>query len=248
MTTLFVSDLHLSQQRPEKLNLFKKLLAGPAKNVDAFYILGDLFDDFWIGCDDNRPPNPEIIEILYKYSSHEGTQLYLMRGNRDFHINKKFAIATGCQIINDPTEIYLDDEKVLLMHGDTLCTHDEKYQNWRKFITNSLIKWIYSVMPLMLRQYIAYGVRGHTEKVVKNKPPEIIDVSQDAVISEINKHNVRTLIHGHTHQEAIHKIKSNGTSARRIVLGDWYEQDSILIHDKNGFRFERVENYIKNNA
>ena len=247
MTTLFVSDLHLSQHRLEKLNLFKKLLAGPAKNADAFYILGDLFDDFWIGCDDTRPPNPEIIEILRSYSSHENTRLYLMRGNRDFHINKKFSIATGCQIINDPTKICLGNEKILLMHGDTLCTRDKNYQNWRKFITNSLIKWIYSIMPLMLREYIAHGVRGHTAKVVKNKPPEITDVSHDVVIDEINKHNVNTLIHGHTHRQAIHKVETNEVLARRIVLGDWYEQDSILIYDKNGFRFERVENYITNN-
>tara|TARA_B100000586_G_scaffold89168_1_gene63363 strand:- start:5 stop:748 length:744 start_codon:yes stop_codon:yes gene_type:complete len=247
MITLFVSDLHLSQQRPEKVDLFKKLLAGPAKNADAFYILGDLFDDFWIGCDDMRPPNPEIIATLREYSNYKNTQLYLMRGNRDFHINEKFAVATGCQIINDPTEIYLDNEKVLLMHGDTLCTYDEKYQNWRKFITNSLVKWIYSIMPLVLRQYIAHGVRGHTAKVVKNKPPEIIDVSQDSVINEIRKHDVTTLIHGHTHRQGIHKLETNEISAQRIVLGDWYEQDSILIFDKNDFRFERIESYIKNN-
>ena len=102
-----------------------------------------------------------------------------MRGNRDFHIDKNFATTTGCKIINDPTEIYLDNEKILLMHGDTLCADDTKYQNWRKFITNSLIKWVYSVMPLRLRQYIARGVRDYTAEAVKSKSPEIIDVSQN---------------------------------------------------------------------
>ena len=99
MTTLFVSDLHLSQDRPDKLDLFKRLLMGPAKYADAFYILGDLFDDFWIGCDDARPPNPEIIAILREYSNYKNTQLYLMRGNRDFHIDKNFAVTTGCKIM-----------------------------------------------------------------------------------------------------------------------------------------------------
>lgn len=247
MTILFVSDLHLSHQRPEKIDLFRKLLEGPAKNANAFYILGDLFDDFWIGCDDMRAPNPEIIEILHNYSSHDNTQLYLMRGNRDFHINKNFSVATGCKIIKDPTEIYLNNEKVLLMHGDTLCKDDIRYQNWRKFITNTLIKWIYSIMPLVLRQYIANGVRGYTAQAVKKKSPEIIDVSQDSVISEMNEHGVTTLIHGHTHRQAIHELETNGILAKRIVLGDWYEQDSVLIYNDNDFRFERVENYIKNN-
>ena len=144
-------------------------------------------------------------------------------------------------------EIYLDNEKILLMHGDTLCADDTKYQNWRKFITNSLIKWVYSVMPLRLRQYIARGVRDYTAEAVKSKSPEIIDVSQNSVVEVISKGNVKTLIHGHTHRQGIHKLTINGSSAKRIVLGDWYEQDSILIYDKKDFRFERVEDYIAGN-
>ena len=133
------------------------------------------------------------------------------------------------------------------MHGDTLCADDTKYQNWRKFITNSLIKWVYSVMPLRLRQYIARGVRDYTAEAVKSKSPEIIDVSQNSVVEVISKGNVKTLIHGHTHRQGIHKLTINGSSAKRIVLGDWYEQDSILIYDKKDFRFERVEDYITSN-
>jgi len=245
MTTLFVSDLHLSQQRPKKIELFKKLLTGPALKADAFYILGDLFDDFWIGCDDTRSTNQEIIKILKDYSEFKNVNLYIMRGNRDFHLNKKFANITGCKIINDPTEIYLNQKKVLLMHGDTLCTDDTKYQYWRTFITNPITKLFYSIMPLSIRHYIAYGVRGYTAKAVKKKPPEIIDVSKETVIKVIREHRVETLIHGHTHRKAMHKIQINGLSAKRIVLGDWYKEDCVLIYDKNGFRFERIENFIE---
>ena len=247
MTTLFISDLHLSQDRPEKLSLFKKLLMGPAKNAAAIYILGDLFDEFWIGCDNTRPPNSEIMAILREYTNYDNTQLYIMRGNRDFHINKDFADFTGCKIINDPAEIYLNNEKILLMHGDTLCTDDVKYQNWRKFITNPLIKWIYSIMTLALRQRIAYGVRGYTAQAVKNKSPEITDVSQNSVINTMRNHDVATLIHGHTHRKAMHKLEIDGVPAKRIVLGDWYILDSVLIYNETGFRFERVANYINNN-
>ena len=245
MTTLFVSDLHLSQQRPEKLKLFKKLLLGPAIKADAFYILGDLFDDFWIGCDDIRSTNQEIIKILQNYTEKEKVNLYLMRGNRDFHLNKKFAELTGCKIIKDPTNIYLNEEKILLMHGDTLCTDDVKYQYWRKFITNPLIKLFYSKMPLSVRQLIAYGVRGYTTKAIKKKSPEIIDVSDKAVIKAIRDHEVKTLIHGHTHKRAIHHIDIDGLSAKRIVLGDWYKEDWVLIYDKNDFKFQRIADYIK---
>lgn len=247
MTTLFISDLHLSSQRPEKLALFKKLMAGPAKKADAFYILGDLFDDFWIGCDDQHLPNPEVISTLHNYSNDKQTQLFIMRGNRDFHLNEDFARATGCELIDDPSEIVLDGKKVLIMHGDSLCTDDVKYQNWRRFITNPFVKWIYSIMPLVLRKRIAHGVRAYTAEAVQKKLPEIIDVSQISVVETMNSFDVTTLIHGHTHRQAMHEIEINGKPATRIVLGDWYEQDCILIHDERGFRFERVEDYIKSN-
>jgi UDP-2,3-diacylglucosamine hydrolase len=245
MTTLFVSDLHLSGQRPEKLALFKRLMTGPALKADAFYILGDLFDDFWIGCDDDHPPNQEVISILRDYSANSSTQLFIMRGNRDFHLNQEFANATACTLIEDPTEIMLDDKKVLLMHGDTLCTDDVKYQKWRRFITNPIIKWIYFIMPLTLRTRISRNVRGYAAEAVQKKAPEIIDVTETAVLDTLKNFSVETLIHGHTHRQARHEIKFNNTQATRFVLGEWFEQDCVLVHDKTAFRFERVDDYIK---
>ncbi len=247
MTTLFVSDLHLSDQRPYKLELFKKLLTGPALEAEALYILGDLFDDFWIGCDDQHPPNPEIISVLGEYSNNNQTQLFIMRGNRDFHLNDEFAKATGCTLIDDPTEIKLNGNKALLMHGDTLCADDVKYQKWRKFITHPFIKWFYFIMPFSLRKRIARGVRSYTAEAVQKKAPEIIDVSQDTVLETMNKFGIEALIHGHTHRQGIHDIDLNGTAAQRIVLGDWYKDDCVLIHNKAGFRFARIEDYNSNN-
>lgn len=247
MTTLFVSDIHLSHQRPDKLTLFKKLLTSPALQADALYILGDLFEDFWIGCDDQLPPNPEIITALRDYSNHEHTQLFIMRGNRDFHLNNEFTTATGCTLIDDPTEIVLNDKKILLMHGDTLCTDDVKYQKWRKFITHPFVKWIYFIMPFTLRKRIARDVRSYAADAVQKKSPEITDVSQETVLQTMKVFSVETLIHGHTHRQAIHDIDLNGTTAQRFVLGDWYEKDCVLIHDETGFKFERVEDYINSN-
>lgn len=246
MTTLFISDLHLSHQRSDKLELFKEFLIGPAQQAEAIYILGDLFEDFWIGCDDQLSPNPEIISALRDYSNIKNTQLFIMRGNRDFHLNNEFATATGSTLINDPTEIVLNDKKILIMHGDTLCTDDVKYQKWRKFITHPLVKWVYFIMPFSLRKRIARDVRSYTVDAVQKKSPKITDVAQKTVLETMKDFNVETLIHGHTHRQAIHEVDLNGTAAQRIVLGDWYEKDCVLIHDKSGFRFERIEDYINN--
>ncbi|MAS81711.1 MAG: UDP-2,3-diacylglucosamine diphosphatase [Legionellales bacterium] len=245
MTTLFVSDLHLSILRPEKLALFMRLMTGPAIKADAFYILGDLFDDFWIGCDDEYYPNQEVISILREYSANSSTKLFIMRGNRDFHLNQEFANATSCTLIEDPTEIILDDQKVLLLHGDTLCTDDVKYQKWRRFITNPFVKWLYSVMSLKLRTHISRKVRGYSVEAVQKKAPEIIDVTKKSVLDTLKKFNVNTLIHGHTHRQARHEIKLNDTRAIRFVLGEWFEKDCVLVHDKKKFRFERVDDYVK---
>ncbi len=244
MTTLFVSDLHLSHQRPDKLTLFKTFLAEPARKADALYILGDLYEDFWIGVDDTLSPNPEIISALRDFSNHTNTQLFIMCGNRDFHLNNEFAKETGCILISDPTEITLGKKKVLLMHGDTLCTADVKYQKWRRFITHPFIKWIYSIMPYSLRKKIARNVRSYAADAVQKKPAAIIDVTEHTVIETIKKFNIEVLIHGHTHRQAIHDISTEDVNAKRIVLGDWYEDDCVLIHDDNGYRFERIENYI----
>ena len=246
MTVLFVSDLHLSAERPEKLSLFKQLMQGPAKTADAFYILGDLFDQFWIGCDDSQSPNPEIITILKDYTSTSKTPLFIIRGNRDFHLDSQFAEITGCHLIDDPSEIRLNDEKILLMHGDTLCTDDTKYQQWRCFITHPFVKWIYALFPLGFRKHIAHNVRSYTAEAVRKKSAEITDVSQKTVVNTMQQHKVQTIIHGHTHRQAMHEFDLDGKNVRRIVLGDWYEQDCILIYDETGFRFERVENYIRN--
>jgi UDP-2,3-diacylglucosamine hydrolase len=247
MTTLFVSDLHISHQRPEKLALFKAFLAGPARKADALYILGDLYDNFWIGCDDQHPPNQEIISALRDYSNQEDTQLFIMRGNRDFHLNNEFANTTGCTLIEDPHELVLAGEKVLLMHGDTLCTDDVKYQKWRKFITNPFVKWVYFIMPFVLRKKIARDVRSYAADAVQKKHPEITDVTQSTVLKTMKDFEVKTLIHGHTHRQGIHEVDLNGRSGKRIVLGDWYEQDCVLIHNDDGFRLERVDDYISNN-
>jgi len=247
MTTLFVSDLHLSHQRPDKLALFKNFLDSSANKADALYILGDLFDDFWIGCDDQHPPNPEVISALRDFTDNTNTSLFIMRGNRDFHLNNEFAKATGCTLIDDPTEITLADKKVLLMHGDTLCTDDIKYQKWRSFITHRFIKWIYFIMPFGLRKRIARDVRSYAADAVQKKSPEITDVTEASVIETIKAFNVETLIHGHTHRQAIHEVDLDGTTAKRIVLGDWYESDCVLIYDETGFNLSRIDDYINNN-
>jgi UDP-2,3-diacylglucosamine hydrolase len=243
MQTLFISDLHLSDERPDKINLFKRLLRGPALDAEALYILGDLFEA-WAGDDDITPPHPEVIAELSEFTL-AGGRLYLMRGNRDYLMGEQFAHKTGGQLIADPTLIDLYGTKTLIMHGDTLCTSDIKYQVFRRIINNRFSIGQFLLLPYSLRQKIWHGIRNITRKTTARKPHYIIDVSQSAVEKVMIKYDVLTLIHGHTHHEAVHEFDLGGHTAQRYVLSDWYKKDGVLIADNSGLRMMRVEEYLQ---
>ena len=150
MHTLFISDLHLCQERPDKLELFRRLLRGKARQAGALYILGDLFEA-WAGDDDNTPPHQAIISELAEFS-RSGTPLYFMRGNRDFLAGRDFARKTGAELIEDPTAIMLGEQKTLLMHGDTLCTGDTSYQLYRKLVNNPVTRRLFLCLPFFIRK------------------------------------------------------------------------------------------------
>lgn len=242
MTTLFISDLHLCAERPEKLALFKSLLQGPARGAESLYILGDLFEA-WAGDDDSTPPHGEIIAELTTYTQ-SGGQLFVMRGNRDYLMSKRFAENTGGQLLNDETLITLNGEKILLMHGDTLCTEDVKYQIFRRIINNVVSRNIFMQFPYALRTKIWHKIRGAAKRSAEKKSEYLNDVQQATVEAKMKKYDVLCLIHGHTHRQAIHDFKLDGQDAKRIVLGDWYQGDSVLVADNKGFRLVGVDSYL----
>ncbi len=240
---LFISDLHLAAERPEKIQLLGEFLAGPATRARAVYILGDIFEQFWIGTDDPAEPNRTIISLLSKYGRQTGTQLFILRGNRDFYLNDEFARQTGCKLLPDPTLIELDNEKILLMHGDKLCTLDKPYQRYRKFITLPIVEKSFMSLPVSLRKLLAHRTRSYTKRLVRDKSVKMIDAEHDTVLKIMRQYRVTTLIHGHTHQCRVHEFKLNGAAAKRIVLGDWYQRDNVLVY-ADGFTMMRISDCI----
>jgi UDP-2,3-diacylglucosamine hydrolase len=226
MPTLFISDLHLDESRPEIIGLFERFLAEEARGADALYILGDLFES-WIGDDDDSPLAERVASALRSLRD-SGVPIYFMRGNRDFILGKKYADRAGMTILDDPTVIDLHGKRALLMHGDTLCTDDVDYQKFRRLMHNRLFQRIALAMPISWRRAFAGGLRGQSQKRVSAKREEIMDVNQQAVESAMRENRVNLLVHGHTHRPATHQFDLDGQTAERIVLGDWYDQSSIL--------------------
>ncbi len=232
--TLFISDLHLSPQRPACNQHFFDFLQQEALDAAALYILGDLFD-FWIG-DDAADAIGQIpvIQQLHQYSKQQG-DLYLVRGNRDFLLGQTFAEQSGCRLLPDETIISLAGEEVLLMHGDSLCSDDVPHQAFRKMVLDPDWQQRFLALPLHQRLQMATDARSQSELHKSLTSMAIMDVNPETVLRTIERYEVSRLIHGHTHRQAIHSLQLDDRAGERIVLGDWYTQSSVLIAQNGNF-------------
>ena len=225
MTTLFVSDLHLCARRPETVELFLHLLAGPARDAGALYILGDLFD-YWAGDDDLGDPfNRRIADALTALA----TPKFFLPGNRDFLIGAQFGVL---DLAGQPT---------LLLHGDTLCTDDLDYQAARKVLRSAEWRRDLLALPLAERKRKIEGLREQSETAKGGKSHEIMDANADAVAEAFRERDVTRMIHGHTHRQARHEHLVDGRSCERWVLGDWGAQGNALAVDSSGCRWLTIE-------
>jgi UDP-2,3-diacylglucosamine hydrolase len=225
--TLFISDLHLCRERPEINALFFRFLRERVPGSDALYILGDLFE-YWAGDDDLADPLHGEIAAALKQVSDLGVPLHFMHGNRDFLVGGEFARVTGASLLPDPTIVDLYGTPTLLMHGDTLCTDDVKYQAFRLQIRDPAWQKDFLAKPLAVRKAMIENVREQSAREVKEKPPEIMDVNGTAVAEAFRRHGCSRMIHGHTHRPAHHVHDVDGRSCERWVLTDWYERGGAL--------------------
>jgi len=237
VTVLFISDLHLDGSRPDITRQFLDFLDHEASSAERLYILGDLFEA-WIGDDDPDPDKRAIIAGL-KRLSDRGVQCFVTHGNRDFLMGKRFCRETGAKLIaDDGTVIDVYGRKVVLMHGDTLCTDDHSYQRLRRIVRNPIVQWVLRSLSLAQRQRLAArmraGSKAHIEAADQSMPA-IMDVNADAVVHAFRKFGVNCIIHGHVHRPAIHELIVDGQQVTRIVLGDWYDQGSVLRWNERGF-------------
>jgi UDP-2,3-diacylglucosamine hydrolase len=236
---LFISDLHISLEKPEITRRFLSFLRDRAPKAAAVYILGDLFDT-WIGDDDPTPPNNSIRKQLKQLTS-SGTTVYLQQGNRDFLLGKQFSEDTGVILLDEYAVIDLHGTQTLLTHGDLLCTDDLPYQAFRA--KSHTPEWQHAVLskPLFLRLLAArwYRLRSYLHK--RKKSQDIMDVNQDTVTKVVREHHCLRLIHGHTHRPAIHNFEIDNQPAQRFVLAAWNKSAAeVLCWDSNGYRIEAL--------
>ena len=237
--TLIVSDVHLDPGAPEVTAQFLAFLEHDAARGRALYVLGDLFEA-WLGDDDPAPAAREIVAALRRLTD-AGVACAFMHGNRDFLVGRRFAAETGCSLLDDGTVVDLHGERVLLMHGDVLCTADTSYQRLRRILRNPLVDGVLRRLPLATRRRLGHRLRTGSRMHTGATPAEIMDVTHAAVTAAMREAGVRTLVHGHTHRPAVHTFDLDGAPARRIVLGDWHAHGSVLEWRDDGFELRRLE-------
>ena len=222
MTTLFIADLHLCTEEPAITAGFLRFLAGEARQADALYILGDLFEA-WIGDDDPNPLHPAIKAVV-----ESGVPCFFIHGNRDFLIGKRFARESGMTLLPQENVLDLYGRRVLIMHGDTLCTDDAGYQAFRAKVHQPWLQTLFLALPLFIRKRVAARMRANSKAANSSKSLEIMDVNKHTVVAEMEKHHVQWLIHGHTHRPDVHALTVNGDPAFRVVLGAWHSEGSMV--------------------
>ncbi len=234
MSTLFISDLHLDDRRPESTAAFVTFLQRDADGADALYILGDLFE-YWLG-DDAPTPVGQTVAAALRQLSDSGVAIYFAHGNRDFLLGEAFATAAGITLLPEETVVDLYGAPTLLLHGDSLCTDDIVYQEIRTMLRDPA--WQKDFLSKSPQERVAWAMKAremsadHKEGVGM----DIMDVNQEAVNAALSRNNVTHMIHGHTHRPAVHEV----AGSQRVVLGDWYEQGSVLSVSSDGLSLDAL--------
>jgi len=240
MAILFISDLHLSEHNTQVAEFFCDYLAAlPEHSVEKLYILGDLFE-VWIGDDAATPFQQQVIDALQRCADH-AIELNIMRGNRDFLYGPRFAAQAGARLLEDPCLVKLYGQLTLLMHGDTLCSDDHAYQEFRRRVRDPQWQASFLALPISERWAMARNMRDVSQSHSRNKAQEIMDVNPQTVLNIMKSFGVRHLIHGHTHRPQRHHVVVDGTDCERFVLGDWTDVAHVLFVDADNWRLEKID-------
>ncbi len=238
--TLFISDLHLSEEQTHITQLFLNFTRNTAPQADALYILGDLFE-YWAGDDDRNTPFHQQIIGAIRGVSQQGTPVFIMHGNRDFLMDKQLAQDSLATLLPDPTLIDLYGTPTLLTHGDAMCTDDVQYQAFRKQVRDTAWRNNFLAQPLTQRKAQIEQLRKMSEVQKQTKSNDIMDVNLTAVADLFRSQHYPRMIHGHTHRQKHHQHEVDGKTCERWVLGDWHETGNTLRCDGAGCGFQTIK-------
>lgn len=231
---LVIADLHLSPDRNDISQCFYQFLIDNQHQHDTLYILGDLFE-VWVGDEDESPFVNDIAKAIHNFSKH--TPVYFIHGNRDFMLGKRYAQKAGMTLLPESHLVEYFGHKVLFMHGDQLCLDDIEYQKFRRISRSWLWHAFFKLVPTSYKRKLAKKIRAKSKQQQQYKSLEIMDVAVREVERVMAESNCELLIHGHTHRPNIHHLQNN---KQRVVVGDWYQQGSVLTLTSDGAKLSQL--------
>lgn len=239
MSQLFVSDLHLEDQRPDITRALLHLLDQQQNAISQLYLLGDIFE-VWLG-DDTPAACADALAQRLKSLADSGIAIFLMHGNRDFLIGTDYAQRCGATLIEEPFPLQVAGQSALLMHGDILCTRDTDYMAFRNMVRDPAWQQAFLAKPLPERIAIGRALRERSQESAVDKAEYIMDVTAEEVVALMDQWQVSLLIHGHTHRPAIHDVTLTAQPGKRIVLGDWHTRGWYLLADEQHYSLESFD-------
>jgi UDP-2,3-diacylglucosamine hydrolase len=229
-----VSDVHLTPSEPEVFLHFMKFLSKEAAGARALYILGDLFD-FWVGRRQAELPGFDEVFKRLRALREEGTEVFFQPGNRDFALDSEFAAAHGIRLLADVAELRLGSLRVLLTHGDLLCTRDLRYQRMRPIIRSRLVRAIFTGLPLSISLKLAGGARTASGAEIGKKSAYVLDPDFGEVRAWLEK-GFDALVFGHVHTGEHYRLELDDRTAEVFVLSSWEERGSFVDWDGESLR------------
>ena len=235
--SIFVSDIHLTQNNELIKNSFFSFLDNFPEEVNNLFIVGDLFD-LWIG-DDVRNELVEDLHLKLKKITNNKKNIFFFHGNRDFLVGESFCKTSNMKLIHEPTVFEFFGYKTLILHGDQLCTEDVDYQNFCKIVRNEQWQSDFLSLSIPERLKIAQNVRKESSVSLANKDDYITDVADRTVLKYFEKYKVTHMIHGHTHRPKIHLVENNFS---RLVIPDWNNNYwGYISSSQNGFAHNLIK-------
>jgi len=238
----FVSDNHFFMDYPEgeekRRNLLFSLFDKIKEDNGSLVIGGDFFD-FWFDYGyENLLGYEDILDKLHELSSN-GVDIHYVLGNHDYwdfgYFKKKF----NAKVYRNNLEFSINNQKILVTHGDGLLSGDSGYRFMRKIIRSKLCIFLFKILGGSIGCRIAQRISNTSKKYnhseYKNKKYHI---KKSAIRQEINSYiknqwinDYDTILVGHYHQTGIDSMHDK----KIIYLGDWLNYYTVTYLNNEGW-------------
>ena len=234
----FVSDIHLGAGTPDEARAteqrFLEFLDGIEHDVEALYLVGDIFDFWW---EYSRVVPKGFVRTLGRLASmaDRGVRVVMLTGNHDMWVDDYLTRECGIELHTAPITENIASRQLFIAHGDNMNVDRPllKFMNWlfRSQGMRRFFSW--AAHPNL---WVRFGQwwsgrsrKAHRDQESKENKESLAPLIDYAMQYSVQHPEIDYFIFGHMH------IAADFTTTRRtLFMGDWSERGSYLVMDNNG--------------